>query len=178
MSAGDDRLVVPVAKGTLVRFFVTLLFGIVGCVFALWVSRENPSPVDSVFRALTATGLVFCVLTALFVARRLFDPTPGLVLDSEGIVDHSNMVGAGRIRWDEIQEIRITKSVRQRFLTVVVDDPRKFIERGGPLRRRLAEANHRKAGSPINITARTLRIPFEDLVARASEFYRRYGRPR
>jgi hypothetical protein len=61
---------------------------------------------------------------------------------------------------------------------VVVDDPRKFIDRGGSLRRKVYEANHRKAGSPVNVTTRTLRIPFEELVAKTSEFYRRYGRPR
>ena len=75
-----------------------------------------------------------------------------------------------------ITEIRVTKSGPQRFLTVVVEDPRKFIDRGGSLRRKVYEANYRKAGTPVNVTARTLAIPFEDLIAKTSEFYRRYGR--
>lgn len=176
MTTTPDRLAIPVAKGGLARFFVTSMLGIAGCVYILSGIREA-SLAGSALRVFAAVGIVFCSLTALFAGRRLFDPTPGLVLDAEGLVDHSNAIGAGRVRWDEIREIRVTRSGAQRFLTVVVDDPRKFIDRGSPIRRKAAESNHRRAGSPINVTARTLRIPFDDLVAKTSEYYRRYGRP-
>lgn len=173
-----ERLVVPVAKGTLTRFFVTSLLGIASCLLMLTVNRGHPTALHSVMRVIGAVGIVFCALTALYAARRLFDPTPGLVLDAEGLADHSNYIAAGRVRWDEIKEIRVTRAAGQRFLTVMVDDPRKFIERGSFLRRKVAEANFRKAGSPINVTARTLRIPFDELVAKTSAFYQRYGKPR
>ncbi len=177
MTPATDRVSIPVAKGGLLRFFVTSLLGIAGCVFTLSVIRGQESLFVSAFRVFAAVGIVFCSLTALFAGRRLFDRTPGLVLDAEGLVDHSNALGAGRVRWDEIREIRVTRSGAQRFLTVVVDDPRKFIDRGSRLRRKATEANHRKAGSPVNVTARTLGIAFEDLVEKTSEYYRRYGRP-
>jgi len=173
-----ERLVVPMAKGTLTRFFVTCGVGLVGCAFLLHVSRNAQSTIDTVARILAGIGIPFCAATAIYVGRRLFDPTPGLVLDEEGLIDRSNALGAGRVRWSEIREIRVTQSMGQRFLTVVVDDPRKFIEAAGALRRPAVEANHRLAGSPINITPKTLRLPYEELVAKTSEFYQRYGRRR
>jgi hypothetical protein len=175
-AGGVERIVVPMAKGTLIRFFVTSLAGIIVCVFILNLHVLNPTAFDAFFRVVAVIGILFCAFTGLYAARRVFDPNPGLVLDAEGIIDNSNAIGAGRIRWDEITEIRVTRAAAQRFLTVVVTDPRKFIDQGGSLRRKLTEANFRKSGSPINITARTLRISFDELVARTAEFYQRYGR--
>jgi hypothetical protein len=178
-SAGTpDRLVIPVAKRSLARFFVVSLLGIAGFAYLLVGRPADTSVIGLLLRGLSVLGILICVFSGFFAGRRLFDPTPGLVLDAEGLVDNSNAIGAGRVRWDEITEIRVTRSGPQRFLTVVVENPRKFIDRGGSLRRRVNEANYRKAGSPVNVTARTLRIPFEDLVERTSEFYRRFGRPR
>lgn len=179
MSEGaPDRLVIPVAKGSLARFFVISFLGMAGFAYLLFGRTTDTTLPGLLLRGLSAAGILFCALSGLFAARRLFDPTPGLVLDAEGLIDNSSVIGAGRVRWDEITEIRVTKSGPQRFLTVLVDDPQKFIDRGGSLRRKVYEANHRKAGSPVNITTRTLRIPLEELVAKTSEFYQRYGRAR
>lgn len=172
-----ERLVIPMAKGSLTRFLVISIVGVAGFAYLLF-GRADSTALAPLLRVLSTAGIVFCILSAVFAARRLFDPTPGLVLDAEGLIDNSNVLGAGRVRWDEITEIRVTKSGPQRFLTVLVDDPRKFIDRGRSMRRKIYEANYRKAGSPVNVTGRTLAIPFEELVARTSEFYRRYGRPR
>jgi hypothetical protein len=177
-AVAPEPLVIPVAKGSLARFFVISVLGVAGFAYLLFGRTADSSVPALLLRGLSAAGILFCAISGVFAARRLFDPTPGLVLDAEGLIDHSSVIGAGRVRWDEITEIRVTKSGPQRFLTVVVDDPRKFIDRGGSLRRKVYEANHRKAGSPVNVTTRTLRIPFEELVAKTSEFYRRYGRPR
>lgn len=171
----SDRLVIPVAKGSLARFFVVCVLGIVGFSYLAFGWPDHRPLLGWVDHVLYIVGIVICVVSAIFAGRRLFDPTPGLVLDAEGLVDHSNALGAGRVRWDEITEIRVTKSRSHRFLTVVVRDPRNFIEQGGGLRRKIYESNYRKAGSPVNVTARTLRIPFDQLVARTSEFYQRYG---
>jgi len=175
-AGGLDTLAIPVAKGTLARFFVASLLGLIACVFMLAGAGSKERPViRAVLRGIGAIGVPFCGLSALYAGRRLFDPTPGLVLDAEGIIDRSNLIGAGRVRWDEIREIRVTQSVRQKFLTVIVSDPEKFIQRGNPMRRKAAAANHRMAESPVNITARTLKIPFDQLVAKTSEYYQRYG---
>jgi hypothetical protein len=172
----SDRRVIPVAKGSLARFFAVSLLGIAGFGYLAFGRPGDTTPLALLLRGLSAAGILFCTLSGVFAARRLFDPRPGLVLDAEGLIDNSNVIGAGRVRWDEITEIRVTRAGPQRFLTVVVEDPRRFIDRGGSLRRRVYEANYRKAGSPVNVTARTLRIPFDDLVAATSEYYRRYGR--
>ncbi|HYJ33601.1 MAG TPA: STM3941 family protein [Candidatus Binatia bacterium] len=175
-TGAPDRLEIPMAKGTLVRFFLTSLLAVAGCIAMLLLTQNRPSLTHSIFRVVAFVGIVFFGVTALYAGKRLFDPTPGLILDPEGLVDHSNAVGAGRVRWAEIREIRVTQSVRQRFLTVIVDDPERFLRRGNAMTRKVAAANHRLAGSPINITARTLAIPFDELVTRTSEFYRHYGK--
>lgn len=170
-----ERIEIPTAKGALVRFFILSLAGVVSCALVLRTQFPHPTALDLVARGLAAIGVFACAITGLFAARRLFDRTPGLILDPMGIVDNSNAIGAGRVGWDEITEIRVTQAGRQRFLTILVTDPRKFIDRGGSLRRTLYEANARKSGSPVNVTLRTLGIRPDALVALVSEYYRRYG---
>jgi len=66
--------------------------------------------------------------------------------------------------------------IGRQFLTVEVADPKRFVERGGFLRRKLNEVNAWLVGSSINISANSLKISFDELTKQVSEFYRVYGR--
>jgi len=49
-------------------------------------------------------------------------------------------IAAGRIRWDDITGIRLSTLGSQSFVTIDVVDPRRFVGRGGALRRLLNRA--------------------------------------
>ena len=65
---------------------------------------------------------------------------------------------------------------KQKLLIVKVTDPRKFIDRGGLLRRVFNNANYKMCGSPIVISAHTLRMNFAELQALFSQYRKKYGR--
>ena len=103
------------------------------------------------------TVAVVCIgffgLIAVKAGAKLFDPSPGLVIDPEGVVDNSSGIAAGRIPWSNIKRIRTTTSQEQRFLTIEV---------------------HR--GTPVHILPDTLRIDFDDLVKVLTESHAKYKR--
>jgi hypothetical protein len=113
----------------------------------LWYVRPT-----LVVRTVALVGTLFFGLCGVYAIVKLFDRRPGLILDHEGIV------GA------------------QSFLTIDVRDPRRFVERGGALRRLLNRANVGIVGSAINISTIGLAISREELGRHVAAFYAAYGR--
>ena len=119
---------------------------------------------------------VFFAFCAIYSCVKLFDQRPGLVVDGEGIIDNSSGVAAGRIGWDEIVGLQVYQISRQRFLTILVSDPKKYADRG-PFFTRMANAvNTRMTGSPINISSSTLGLNFDDLVEMLTATFEKCGK--
>jgi hypothetical protein len=87
-----------------------------------------------------------------------------LVIDEVGILDNSSAVAAGRIFWHEIIGFRISEISGQRFITIEVIDPKRFIDRCGFVMRFLNSAKHDFVGSPINISSNALQADLDELV--------------
>jgi hypothetical protein len=122
--------------------------------------------------------LPFPILGLLMVLRFLFDRNPGLVLNRRGLVDNASGIAAGFVAWSEITgmvkgQVRSTTSAR--YLSIYVSQPRRFLERGGWLKRRMVRWNLRTTGTPVHLTSLTLRIRFDDLVALVDRYARRYA---
>jgi hypothetical protein len=110
-----------------------------------------------------------CGVYALF---KLFDDSPGLILDREGFIDNSSGIPAGRVAWREIREIRVVSMHRQRFLAFMVDDPQKYLGKGSLVRRVFVRMNYRMYGTPILIGAHSLKMKFDELERLIAEFRR------
>ena len=120
------------------------------------------------------TVLIFglCGLVGL---KMLFDKKPGLIFSSSGIVDNASDVAAGFIPWSEIVGSKILEIQKQKMLVIEVRDPRRYIDRGGALRRALNKSNYKMVGSPIAVAPNTLKINFSQLVSLFDQYQRKYG---
>ena len=106
----------------------------------------------------------FSVLTFSAALRKLIDQKPGLVFVNDGILDNSSAVSAGLIRWEEIDSIHQIEVTSQKFLAILVKDPKKYLSRGNLFQRFLNKQNAKLCGTPITISSNTLQIKFEDLI--------------
>jgi hypothetical protein len=61
------------------------------------------------------------------------------------------------------------------MLVIRVMSPEAYIERGNPLKRSLNRMNFKLCGSPLAISATTLKINFDELVRLCSAYHARYG---
>ena len=108
--------------------------------------------------------IVFFGYIAFTLFKKLPDNKPGLIINSEGIIDNSSGVSAGIVLWTDIIEISTSNVMNQKFLMFIVKNPEEYINRqNGIVKRKAMEINYKTYGSPISISANTLDINFEEL---------------
>ena len=149
---------------------LTFLGALVFVGLGLWFIISPPKtdlPILGNPAVIFSSGLasvLFFGLVAITVLRKLPDKTAGLIINRQGIVDNSSGVSAGLVLWSDIEEIRISSVMNQKFLMIIVKNPQDYISRvANPLKRKTMEMNHRSYGSPISISSNALQTNFEDL---------------
>jgi hypothetical protein len=107
----------------------------------------------------------------------LSDTKPGLVIDDEGLIDNSGGLSAGRILWEDIENISVLEMHRQKLLMVRVKNPQDYISRQKTsLKRKVMELNYKMYGTPLSITANGLKLPFQELLALVTQKFKETGR--
>ncbi len=175
-----EQVVIPLSKRKLALLFGgSLLFVVMG-LWLLQVADEQRLWNPLVAKGAGLAGVAFFGICFASGVWKLFDRSPGLVVDRIGLVDNSSGISAGRIPWSEITGISVT-TVKplpllkaQRFLTIHVRDPQAYVARGNALKRMMKRANYRMFGSPIHISAVALKTSFEDLVELVTQYHSRY----
>lgn len=174
-SGATTQVVVPLSKS---KRGLLLLGSIAFVVGSLWIwsladSQNRFSPIY--LKVVAVAGLAFFGLCGVHGCFKLFDMRPGLIIDSGGIVDNSSAVAAGRILWEEITGFSVSEIAGQRFLTVAVSNPQKFVRRGWFIVRLLNALNTKMTGSPINISSNSLKMQFDELVELMTEALKKHN---
>ena len=176
VTADAAARVIPLSKAKL-RFvlYASLVFVAAGLLFWLYpeLFRKWPPEVVRVVGLVAAAGFAVC---AAYAAVRQRDPGPGLVIDAVGIIDRSSGVAAGRIPWSDIKGFKVHQVQHQLFLAVEVHEPQKYLARASALMRPVVALNLKVFGSPIQISAATLDVEFEELVEAVTRAHARARR--
>jgi hypothetical protein len=149
----SESIAIPLSKRGLA---VYCLGGAAFAALGIWLflNADDIRPRSPLFvKAVAVVCVGFFGLIAVKAGAKLFDRSPGLIIDGEGIVDNSGGLTAGRIPWSNIKRIRTTTSAEQRFLTIEV-----------------------RRGRAVHISANALRIDFDDLVKVVTESHAKYTR--
>ena len=120
-------------------------------------------------------AILFFGLCGLYGLKKMSDRKPGLVLNSAGIVDNASGVAAGFVPWSEVTGSGIYEIQGTKLLIIGVSDPRKYIDRGGALKRAFNKANSKMSGSPVSISSAALKIDFAELVSLFNRYHQKYG---
>lgn len=113
----------------------------------------------------------FFSLCAIFGIKKLFDKSPGLIISTEGILDNFSSISQKIIPWTEIVEIGEYKVQRQKFISIKLKDPEKYIDNRNVFKRMLNSSNMKLCGTPISISASNLKIGYDDLIDLIQEYY-------
>lgn len=166
-----DEVVIPLSKTKITLVILGSVAFVPVCVW-IWSIAEAQDRFHPLYMKGVALACGFlCSIGAIYGCYMLLDRKPGLIIDSEGIVDNSSGIAVGRVFWGEIVGLKVTQVSGQRFLTVMVVDPKKYLHRGGLFLRMVQAANFRMMGSPINIASNALEIRFDDLVDAMNQAY-------
>lgn len=126
-------------------------------------------------RPFAVIDISFFGICAVVWTKKFFDKKPGLILNSDGIVDNASGVAAGLIPWVDIVRIHEFEITDQKMMIIDVSNPEKYIEACGPVKKWLLKANYKLTGSPINIPAVGLQINLDELLELCDEYFVKYG---
>lgn len=175
MDGAEDRIAIASSKVKLVLLTAGALLFVAGGIWLFDIADAQRRYAPVYVKGVSLLAIGFFGLCALYGLFRLFDGSPGLILDREGIIDNASAIAAGRVAWRDIRDIRVMSVSGQRFLALVVDDPGKYLGQGNLLRRFFVRMNYKLYGTPIFISAHSLRMKFEDLEKLVDDFRRRHG---
>jgi hypothetical protein len=163
----EEQIEIPLSKTkTILTFFGSLSFVGLGIWFLLNPPKiSNPilgNPI--VIFIIGLASILFFGLVGITIFRKFSDKKAGLVISRQGIIDNSSGVSAGLIPWIDIQEIRVSQVMNQKFLMFIVENPQEYLEKvSNPIKRNAMKMNYKTYGSPISISANALQTDFDEL---------------
>ena len=134
--------------------------------------RRFSSPV--LVYGIGGVAIVFFGACAIFAFKKLFDTSPGLILNRQGLTDNSSAIPAGFVPWSEVSRIEKYQVGKQKFISVIVDSPEKYMGAGNVLQRKARQANLKMCGTPISISSNALKIKFDALHEMIEGYLRHY----
>jgi len=153
-----------------------LVGSLVFVALGLWFVIDPPEIHESflskkiVIRVAGIAVLLFFGLCAFFLARKLLDNKPGLIIDDVGITDNSSGIAAGQILWSDMIDLSMVTIQRQPFIMVMVKNPQDYIKKQtSSFKRKLMSANYGLYGTPVSISANGLKTSFNELVRIVTE---------
>ncbi|MDC8004915.1 hypothetical protein POV27_12705 [Aureisphaera galaxeae] len=163
----DEVIEIPLSKKKIVLLVIAAFAFVLA---GLWLVLDPERFADQLFGStktviiVGVVGILFFGGTGIFVFRKLFDKKNGLVINFEGITDHSSGVSVGLIVWDDIVKIRRTAVMSTKFLLIHVKDPEKYIQKAGSkFKASVMRANMKTYGTPLSISSNTLQYDFDEL---------------
>lgn len=120
-------------------------------------------------------SILFFSLCAVFIAKKIMENLPGLVINNEGLNDNSSGTSAGLILWKNIKEIKANKVANQNFIIIIVTNPEEYINKQKSfIKRKAMGMNFKSYESPIAISANGLKCNFDELNKTLVDAYKTY----
>lgn len=163
----EEQIKIPLSKTKMTLAFLgSLMFVGLGLWFLINPPKSNHWLLGNptLMFVIGLASVIFFGIVALIIFRKFSDNNPGLTISKQGITDNSSGVSAGIIPWTDIQEIKITQVMNQKFLMFIVKNPQDYLDRvTNPLKRNAMKMNYKTYGSPISISSNALQTNFDDL---------------
>jgi hypothetical protein len=173
----NGDIVIPVSKGKL----VLLLAGALAFVaLGIWMVNDPPVLNNPKYRnkyvimAMGYLSIAFFGLCAYFIAKKLPQKEPGLVIGQNGFTDQSGAMAVGWVPWVDVEDISIFTIQGQKHIMVQVRNPSTYLNRAAGYKRKMMEINDRTYGTPIAITANGLQVSFDELFGLMKDALVRY----
>lgn len=163
----ENQIEIPLSKSKMILTFLgSLIFVLIGIWFLLNPPKSNHwfFGNEIVIFVFGLAAILFFGLVAVTIFRKLLDKKPGLIINSQGIIDNSSGISAGLIPWTDIQQIKTVQVMSQRFLMFTVKNPQDYLDKASTtLKRNAMKVNYKTYGAPISISSNALKINFDEL---------------
>ena len=165
----NNKIEIPLSKKKIILLLLAAIAFVAG---GIWIATNPERFIPNIFRItnpeiIRIAGVVeilFFGAAGIYGIKKLFDKKVGLIIDSNGITDNSNATSIGLVKWEDITGIRVLEVVNQKFVMIDISNPEHYIglKKSG-IGKMTMKANYNKYGSPISITANSLKADFKEV---------------
>ncbi len=165
MTNTDSLIIFLSKKKILIQIVLNAAFVSLG----LWILLQKGGHENSFFerynlRYLIGLSTIIFGFFLLFWIVKLLGRKPAIVIDKNGITENSTSISVGEIPWSDIDSVKTTKSYPAKLITLMLNDPKKYIDKENSFfKRKMMTINYKKSGSPINIQTISLLTDHETL---------------
>jgi Double zinc ribbon len=159
----NDIVIYPSKVQTALIAFASLACALVCGVVVVFHNEAGTTLEVLAFSAIVGTVLLGTFFRNLY---RLFNPTPCLLVNHQGITETASTDKIGLIRWDEISQVAVYQGKRLKFLGISLADQESFFNRLPPDKVSGLKASLQLRKIPIAIPQALLSVPVEDLAQR------------
>jgi hypothetical protein len=158
-----NKIEIPLSKTKLLLASGGSIMFILLAYYLLTNSELHTKFNSTIVKGIAILGIVFFGSTLFYGIKKMFDNIIGLTIDDNGIFDNSNASSVGLIEWSDITLILSEQVASTKFLLIFTNKPEEYIARAKGLKKKLMQANNKMYGTPLSISATTLRCNFKDL---------------
>jgi hypothetical protein len=162
-----QRIEISISKSKLsLLLFFSIVFVAIGIMmfFIEPSGRRSMLNIPAIRYTVAIASIVFFGFAMFSIIKKLQENKPGLIIDKTGITDCSSSIAVGHIPWSDIQKFTVASVMNQKFLMIVVKNPNDYINRqANNLKRKGLIYNQTNYGSPVSISANTLKIKLDKL---------------
>ncbi len=165
----EDRIEIQLSKFKLTLLLLGAILFVIGGIFFI----TNPSRFANTdfnhqpkfeILLLGYVCIIFFGACGIIAIIKLFSNKPGLIIDDRGITINPDSFSKLFIRWEEIKSFGIEDVSRAKMIMVYLKYPENFINLlDNKLKRKMALFSFNTYGSPIGITANSLKCSTDEL---------------
>lgn len=133
-----------------------LFFSLVMVLIGIVIIYEGAESRNYFILIIGFINLVLFSLGLVFSVSKLIKSEPALLVNQEGIVDRSSMVGAGDVAWNEIKNITFYQAKKEKVIAIELYDPERLISRQPSWKQKLMRLNKGMAGATIHLSSLNL----------------------
>lgn len=171
------RIEIPLSK---TKLFLTIcgsaLFVVLGFYMILKMAYAQDLLNPLLVQGIGFVSVVFFGAISIFGSKKLFDRTPGLIVDDKGITDNSSGVCVGLIEWKDIAGISKYEVMSTTFLLIHVYHPEKYLAKANKTKARVMKANMKMTGTPLTISSTAMQCDFTELTKSVTDAFEEYKR--
>lgn len=151
----------------------SFVFVLLGAIFiGIYFSEEDISLWMIIVGVVAVLFFGFCLV---YYIKEIIIHKPILVISDEGIMDRSSFIGAGLVKWEEIADIDFIDFSGQIFLGIFTHDRELIINRTSSVKRILNQLNKGLIESQVNIPAKNLNCPKEELIEQINKYWTKHA---
>lgn len=119
-------------------------------------------------------SILFFGLALIYALKTIIAEKPAVIINDQGITDHSSLIGAGLVEWEDIANVNFVPFMGQSFLGIYTHDQDLIINRTKGIQKLMNKLNKPLVKSQVNIVHQNLKCSEDELINQIQLYWEAY----